>query len=121
MGTEPWETVQTGNCGSPIETSAGWLVLTHGVGPMRVYSIVPCCSTSADPGTVIGASSRRCSPRSRRAGRLRAQRRVLVRRAASRLDARDPVRDRRRQHRIATADIDAVLDAMVEPGAATRI
>jgi predicted GH43/DUF377 family glycosyl hydrolase len=35
----PWEFVQIGNCGSPIETSKGWLVLTHGVGPMRKYSI----------------------------------------------------------------------------------
>lgn len=34
-----WELVQVGNCGSPIETDAGWLVLTHGVGPMRRYSI----------------------------------------------------------------------------------
>ena len=35
----PWELVQIGNCGSPIETEAGWLVLTHGVGPMRRYAI----------------------------------------------------------------------------------
>ncbi len=35
----PWEFIQIGNCGSPIETSQGWLVLTHGVGPMRQYSI----------------------------------------------------------------------------------
>lgn len=34
-----WELIQTGNCGSPIETGAGWLVLTHGVGPMRRYVI----------------------------------------------------------------------------------
>ena len=34
-----WELVQVGNCGSPIETPAGWLVLTHGVGPMRTYRI----------------------------------------------------------------------------------
>jgi predicted GH43/DUF377 family glycosyl hydrolase len=34
-----WELTQIGNCGSPIETDAGWLVLTHGVGPMRTYSI----------------------------------------------------------------------------------
>jgi predicted GH43/DUF377 family glycosyl hydrolase len=33
----PWEFIQIGNCGSPIETEAGWLVLTHGVGPMREY------------------------------------------------------------------------------------
>jgi predicted GH43/DUF377 family glycosyl hydrolase len=36
---EPWELVQLGNCGPPIETEAGWLVLTHGVGPMREYGI----------------------------------------------------------------------------------
>ncbi|MEO6115027.1 MAG: glycoside hydrolase family 130 protein [Pseudolysinimonas sp.] len=36
---EIWEIVQTGNCGSPIETPEGWLVLLHGVGPMRQYSI----------------------------------------------------------------------------------
>jgi predicted GH43/DUF377 family glycosyl hydrolase len=35
----PWEFFQIGNCGSPIETSEGWLLLTHGVGPMRTYSI----------------------------------------------------------------------------------
>ena len=33
----PWEFIQIGNCGSPIETKAGWLVITHGVGPMREY------------------------------------------------------------------------------------
>ena len=33
----PWDLVQVGNCGSPIETEEGWLVITHGVGPMREY------------------------------------------------------------------------------------
>ena len=37
--TRPWEFIQLGNCGSPLETSDGWIVLTHGVGPMRQYSI----------------------------------------------------------------------------------
>ena len=37
--TRSWEILQLGNCGSPIETAAGWLVLTHGVGPMRTYSL----------------------------------------------------------------------------------
>jgi predicted GH43/DUF377 family glycosyl hydrolase len=36
---QPWESVQMGNCGSPIETERGWLVLTHGVGPMRTYRL----------------------------------------------------------------------------------
>lgn len=35
----PWELIQIGNCGSPIETEEGWLVITHGVGPMREYSL----------------------------------------------------------------------------------
>jgi predicted GH43/DUF377 family glycosyl hydrolase len=35
----PWEAIQMGNCGSPIETDHGWLVLTHGVGPMRTYRL----------------------------------------------------------------------------------
>ena len=35
----PWELIQLGNCGSPIETPTGWLVFTHGVGPMREYAI----------------------------------------------------------------------------------
>ena len=35
----PWELIQIGNCGSPIETNEGWLVLTHGVGYMRQYCI----------------------------------------------------------------------------------
>ena len=35
----PWEFVQIGNCGSPIETEKGWLLITHGVGPMRKYSL----------------------------------------------------------------------------------
>jgi predicted GH43/DUF377 family glycosyl hydrolase len=37
--THPWELIQLGNCGSPIETPTGWLVFTHGVGPMREYAI----------------------------------------------------------------------------------
>jgi predicted GH43/DUF377 family glycosyl hydrolase len=35
----PWEMIQVGNCGSPVETEAGWLVITHGVGPMREYAL----------------------------------------------------------------------------------
>jgi len=49
-----WELVQLGNCGSPIETSAGWLVLSHGVGPMRKYSIGAFLLDRDDPGKVIG-------------------------------------------------------------------
>ena len=49
-----WELVQLGNCGSPIETGAGWLVLTHGVGPMRQYCIGAFLLDRDDPGKVIG-------------------------------------------------------------------
>jgi predicted GH43/DUF377 family glycosyl hydrolase len=50
----PWEFVQIGNCGSPIETSAGWLVLSHGVGPMRKYCIGAFLLDLDDPTRVIG-------------------------------------------------------------------
>jgi len=50
----PWELVQMGNCGSPIETDAGWLVLSHGVGPMRTYCIGAFLLDRDDPGKVIG-------------------------------------------------------------------
>ena len=49
----PWEFVQIGNCGSPIETSKGWLVLTHGVGPMRQYSIGAILLDLANPKKII--------------------------------------------------------------------
>ncbi|MGC1275098.1 MAG: glycoside hydrolase family 130 protein [Planctomycetaceae bacterium] len=50
----PWEFVQLGNCGSPIETKAGWLVLSHGVGPMRKYSIGAFLLDRDDPSKLIG-------------------------------------------------------------------
>jgi predicted GH43/DUF377 family glycosyl hydrolase len=50
----PWELVQLGNCGSPIETDAGWLVLSHGVGPMRKYCIGAFLLDRQDPTKVIG-------------------------------------------------------------------
>lgn len=53
-----WESVKIGNCGSPIETDAGWLVLTHGVGPMRKYCIGAALLDLNDPGRVIGRLSR---------------------------------------------------------------
>ncbi|MBN1576499.1 MAG: glycoside hydrolase family 130 protein [Chitinispirillaceae bacterium] len=49
-----WEFMQIGNCGSPVETEAGWLVLTHGVGPLRQYSIGAILLDRADPSKVIG-------------------------------------------------------------------
>jgi len=53
----PWQLLQVGNCGSPIETPAGWLVLTHGVGPMRRYAIGAMLLNLEDPGRVIGQLS----------------------------------------------------------------
>jgi len=50
----PWEMIQLGNCGSPIETDAGWLVLSHGVGAVRKYSIGAFLLDRNDPGNVIG-------------------------------------------------------------------
>jgi predicted GH43/DUF377 family glycosyl hydrolase len=52
--SEAWEFVQLGNCGSPIETEAGWLVLTHGVGPMRKYCIGAALLDRDDPSRLIG-------------------------------------------------------------------
>jgi predicted GH43/DUF377 family glycosyl hydrolase len=50
----PWEFVQIGNCGSPIETSEGWLLLTHGVGAMRKYCIGCILLDLQDPSKIIG-------------------------------------------------------------------
>ena len=52
--TYPWEFVQLGNCGSPMETEAGWLVLSHGVGPMRKYCIGAFLLDRDDPSKLIG-------------------------------------------------------------------
>lgn len=52
--TYPWEFVQLGNCGSPLETEHGWLVLTHGVGPMRKYAMGAILLDLDDPSRVIG-------------------------------------------------------------------
>ncbi|MDP1844427.1 MAG: response regulator [Sediminibacterium sp.] len=50
----PWEFIQVGNCGSPIETKYGWLVITHGVGTMRKYCIGAMLLDLDDPTKVIG-------------------------------------------------------------------
>jgi predicted GH43/DUF377 family glycosyl hydrolase len=54
MPTTSWEVVQLGNCGSPLETERGWLVLTHGVGPMRTYNIGAILLDLEDPTRIIG-------------------------------------------------------------------
>ena len=55
----PWEFVQIGNCGSPIELDQGWLLLTHGVGPVRQYSIGAALLDKADPSKLL---ARTCEP-----------------------------------------------------------
>jgi predicted GH43/DUF377 family glycosyl hydrolase len=52
----PWEFVQIGNCGSPIELDEGWLLFTHGVGPVRRYSIGAVLLDKADPSKVLARS-----------------------------------------------------------------
>ena len=54
----PWEFIQIGNCGAPIELDEGWLLLTHGVGAMRKYSIGAALLDKADPSKVLARSSR---------------------------------------------------------------
>jgi len=53
----PWEFVQIGNCGSPIELDEGWLLLTHGVGPVRKYSIGAALLDKNDPSRVLARAS----------------------------------------------------------------
>ena len=53
----PWEFVQIGNCGSPIELDEGWLLLTHGVGPVRKYSIGAALLDKNDPTRVLARSA----------------------------------------------------------------
>ena len=54
MPRQPWEFVKIGNCGSPIETEEGWLVITHGVGPMRRYCLGAMLLALDDPRRVLG-------------------------------------------------------------------
>jgi predicted GH43/DUF377 family glycosyl hydrolase len=53
VATEPWELIHVGNCGPPLETDDGWLVLTHGAGPMRRYVIGAILLDLEDPTKVI--------------------------------------------------------------------
>ena len=50
----PWQVIQLGNCGSPIETEKGWLLMTHGVGPMRQYCIGATLLDRDEPWRMIG-------------------------------------------------------------------
>ena len=55
VSRKPWEVIQLGNSGSPVETEAGWLLLTHAVGPMRTYTISASLLDRDDPTRVIGS------------------------------------------------------------------
>ena len=50
----PWEFIQIGNCGSPVETDHGWLIITHGVGPMRKYVLGASLLKLDDPTIEVG-------------------------------------------------------------------
>ena len=52
----PWEFVQIGNCGSPVELDEGWLLLTHGVGPVRKYAIGAVLLDKDDPSKILARS-----------------------------------------------------------------
>ena len=52
--SRPWELMQIGNAGPPLETERGWLVVTHGVGPMRQYALGAILLDLDDPSRVIG-------------------------------------------------------------------
>lgn len=52
----PWEFVQIGNCGSPIELDEGWLLFTHGVGPVRRYSIGAVLLDKKNPARILARS-----------------------------------------------------------------
>ncbi len=54
----PWEFVQMGNCGSPIEIDEGWLILTHGVGTVRNYCIGACLLDKHDPSNLLARTPR---------------------------------------------------------------
>jgi predicted GH43/DUF377 family glycosyl hydrolase len=53
----PWEFVQIGNCGAPIELDEGWLLLTHGVGPVRRYAIGAVLLDKKDPSKVLARTT----------------------------------------------------------------
>ena len=93
-----WEVLQLGNCGSPIETSDGWLVLTHGVGPMRTYSIGAILLDLDEPHRCRRARAALPHAGPERRG-LRPQRRLLVPATPARRSPRRAVRGRRPDHR----------------------
>ena len=91
--TEPWEVVQAGNCGSPMETADGWLVLMHGVGPMRRYVLSAVLLDLDEPTKVIGRLASLAGTGGVGTGWLCPQRGVLLRRLDSPRHAGCPLWD----------------------------
>ena len=89
----PWEFVQIGNCGAPIELDEGWLLLTHGVGPVRKYSIGAVLLDKNDPSIVLARSHEplRAAAALRTRG-LCPERRLHLRSAAARRGDRPALR-----------------------------
>ena len=98
---QPWEFIKIGNCGSPIETEAGWLVLSHGVGAMRKYCLGAFLLDLNDPTRVIGRLREPLlSPERIGARRLCAERGLHLRRAAARTRTHHPLRHERLRHQL---------------------
>ena len=98
---QPWEFIKIGNCGSPIETEAGWLVLSHGVGAMRKYCLGAFLLDLNDPGARHRPLARTVAfPERSRARRLCAERGLHLRRAAARTRTHHPLRDERLRHQL---------------------
>ena len=98
--TFPWELIQIGNCGSPIETDAGWLVLSHGVGPLRKYCIGAFLLDRDDPSKVHWPPARTLATAQReRAKGLRTERCLYVWRSAAQKRTDHPLWIGRSRHR----------------------
>jgi predicted GH43/DUF377 family glycosyl hydrolase len=91
----PWELIQLGNCGSPIETPAGWLAFTHGVGPIREYAIGAILLDLDEPEHLISALPEPLLVADESERRIRPERRLLLRLAAARRDRRTALRVQR--------------------------
>ena len=113
----PWEILQLGNCGSPIETDAGWLVLTHGVGADAhlLARRDPARPRRASPRAGPIGTTPIISPDEQPTRRLRAQRRLLVRRLRAQRHARAAVRHRRPEH-LDRHDVDQRVARVDDPG-----
>jgi predicted GH43/DUF377 family glycosyl hydrolase len=98
---QPWEFIKLGNCGSPIETEAGWLVLSHGVGAMRKYCLGAFLLDLNDPDARHRPPARTVALSERSgARRLCAERGLHLRRAAARTRTHHPLRDERLRHQL---------------------